>query len=63
VSMCRVSALTGSDHEVVFRSRGVGTLVLTVDAELHRVLTEKVFPRQADVLTIERWIGGGQRLS
>ncbi|TDD56489.1 cysteine hydrolase [Nonomuraea terrae] len=26
------------------------------DAEVHRVLTEKVFPRQADVVTIDEWI-------
>lgn len=26
------------------------------DPEVHRVLTEKVFPRQADVLTVEQWI-------
>jgi nicotinamidase-related amidase len=26
------------------------------DAEVHRVLVEKVFPRQADVLTCEEWI-------
>jgi nicotinamidase-related amidase len=25
------------------------------DEEVHRVLTTKVFPRQADVLTIEEW--------
>jgi nicotinamidase-related amidase len=25
------------------------------DPEVHRVLTEKVFPRQADVVTIEEW--------
>jgi nicotinamidase-related amidase len=25
------------------------------DEEVHRVLTEKVFPRQADVVTIEQW--------
>ena len=25
------------------------------DEEVHRVLTEKVFPRQAEVLTIEQW--------
>ncbi|MDQ2864223.1 MAG: cysteine hydrolase, partial [Bacteroidota bacterium] len=25
------------------------------DAEVHRVLTTKVFPRQADVLSIEEW--------
>ncbi|MDQ6596082.1 cysteine hydrolase [Bacillus salipaludis] len=26
------------------------------DPEVHRVLTEKVFPRQADVLTVDSWI-------
>lgn len=26
------------------------------DPEVHRVLTEKVFPRQAEVLTIDAWI-------
>lgn len=26
------------------------------DAEVHRVLMEKVFPRQADVLTVDDWI-------
>ncbi|MED3563828.1 isochorismatase family cysteine hydrolase [Bacillus xiapuensis] len=26
------------------------------DPEVHRVLTEKVFPRQADVLTVNSWI-------
>lgn len=27
------------------------------DEEVHRVLTAKVFPRQADVITVEEWIG------
>ncbi|WP_407310042.1 cysteine hydrolase family protein [Desulfosporosinus sp. SB140] len=27
------------------------------DPEVHRVLMEKVFPRQADVLTVDNWIG------
>ncbi|MEX8547962.1 MAG: isochorismatase family cysteine hydrolase [Mucilaginibacter sp.] len=27
------------------------------DEEVHRVLTTKVFPRQADVLTLEEWCG------
>jgi len=27
------------------------------DEEVHRVLTTKVFPRQADVVTLEEWIG------
>jgi nicotinamidase-related amidase len=29
---------------------------LDTDPEVHRVLTEKVFPRQADVLSIAEWI-------
>jgi nicotinamidase-related amidase len=29
---------------------------LDADAEVHRVLTEKVFPVQADVVTVEDWI-------
>jgi nicotinamidase-related amidase len=28
---------------------------LDADAEVHRVLTEKIFPRQAEVVTIETW--------
>jgi hypothetical protein len=28
---------------------------LDTDPEVHQVLTEKVFPRQADVLTIADW--------
>jgi nicotinamidase-related amidase len=86
VTKRRVSAFAGSDLEVLLRSLGAGTLVLsgiatsgvvlsTVrqaadmdyrvvvladgcldgDAEVHRVLTEKVFPRQADVRTVAEW--------
>lgn len=29
---------------------------LDPDPEVHRVLTEKVFPRQAEVLSVEEWI-------
>ena len=29
---------------------------LDADPEVHRVLTEKVFPRQADVLTVDEWM-------
>ncbi|AFM43020.1 nicotinamidase-like amidase [Desulfosporosinus acidiphilus SJ4] len=29
---------------------------LDPDPEVHRILTEKVFPRQADVLTVDNWI-------
>jgi nicotinamidase-related amidase len=28
------------------------------DDEVHRVLTEKVFPRQAEVTTVEEWVAG-----
>ena len=28
---------------------------LDADPEVHRVLMEKVFPRQADVLTVAQW--------
>jgi nicotinamidase-related amidase len=28
------------------------------DPEVHRLLTEKVFPRQAEVMTVDEWIGG-----
>jgi nicotinamidase-related amidase len=28
------------------------------DEEVHRVLTTKVFPRQADVITVEEWVNG-----
>ncbi|WP_258110582.1 cysteine hydrolase family protein [Alicyclobacillus sp. SP_1] len=87
VTKLRVSAFTGSDLEVILRSRQINTLILTgiatsgvvlstlreaadkdyglvvlsdacldADAEVHRVLLEKVFPRQADVLTVGDWI-------
>jgi nicotinamidase-related amidase len=86
VTKRRVSAFTGSDLEVVLRSLGAGTLVLTgiatsgvvlstlrqaadldyrlivladacldADPEVHRVLLEKVFPRQAAVRTAAQW--------
>ena len=85
----RVSAFTGSDLEVVLRSRSVDHLVLAgiatsgvvlstlreaadrdyrltvlsdacvdADPELHRLLTEKVFPRQADVVSVDQWVAG-----
>jgi nicotinamidase-related amidase len=31
---------------------------LDTDPEVHRVLTEKVFPRQADVLSVAEWPAG-----
>ena len=82
----RVSAFSGSDLQVILRSRGIDTLILTgiatsgvvlstlreaadkdyrlvvlsdacldADPEVHRVLVEKLFPRQADVLTVSEW--------
>lgn len=42
------------DYRLTVLSDGCGD----ADAEVHRVLTEKVFPRQADVTTIEAWAAG-----
>jgi hypothetical protein len=28
------------------------------DQKVHRVLLDKVFPRQADVLTVDEWVAG-----
>ena len=84
----RVSAFTGSDLEVILRSKGIQHIVLTgiatsgvvlstlreaadkdyqmtvlsdlcedFDEEVHTVLMEKVFPRQATVMTSEAWMG------
>ena len=86
VTKRRVSAFSGSDLEVVLRSLGVTSLVLTGiatsgvvlstvraaadmdfeitvlsdgcadrDEEVHVLLMTKVFPRQADVLSVEEW--------
>ena len=33
------------------------------DPEVHRVLLEKVFPRQADVMTVDEWILRGANVS
>jgi nicotinamidase-related amidase len=85
----RVSAFAGSDLDVVLRSLGVDTLVLTgiatsgvvlstlrqaadldyqlvvlrdgcadTDPEVHRVLLDKRFPRQASVITARQWTEG-----
>jgi len=87
VTKFRVSAFAGSNLEVILRSMGIDTLVLSGiatsgvvlstlreaadkdyaimvlsdacldgDPEVHRVLTEKVFPRQADVMTVDEWV-------
>jgi nicotinamidase-related amidase len=33
------------------------------DPEVHRVLTEKVFPRQADVVTVDEWVSSVRQLT
>jgi nicotinamidase-related amidase len=86
VTKKRFSAFSGSELELVLRSKDITSLVLTgmvtsgvvlstvrdaadrdleltvlsdgcvdYDDEVHRVLTEKVFPRQASVVTIAEW--------
>jgi len=86
VTKRRVSAFSVSDLDVVLRSLGVDSLVLSgiatsgvvpstlrqaadldyrltvlrdgcadMDPEVHRVLTEKVFPRQASVVSVAEW--------
>lgn len=39
-----------------FRLVVLSDACLDADAEVHRVLTEKVFPRQAEVLTVADWV-------
>jgi nicotinamidase-related amidase len=39
------------DYRITILSDGCAD----ADAEVHRVLTTKIFPRQADVITIEEW--------
>jgi nicotinamidase-related amidase len=87
VTKRRVSAFSGSDLDVVLRSRQVDSLVLAgiatsgvvlstlreaadldfklivlrdgcadADPEVHRVLMDKVFPRQATVMSAGEWI-------
>lgn len=38
-----------------FRLTVLSDACIDADEEVHRVLTEKVFPRQADVMTVEQW--------
>ena len=87
VTKKRVSAFSGSDLQLVLRSLGVDSLVLTCiatsgvvlstvreaadldylltvlrdgcldrDEEVHRVLMDKVFPRQASVVLATEWM-------
>ncbi|QHW32757.1 cysteine hydrolase [Paenibacillus rhizovicinus] len=39
-----------------FRLTVLSDACLDMDPEVHRVLAEKVFPRQAEVLTVDAWI-------
>lgn len=39
-----------------FSLRVLSDACLDADPEVHRVLTEKVFPGHADVLTVDAWI-------
>jgi nicotinamidase-related amidase len=40
------------DYQLTVLSDGCADM----DAEVHRVLLEKVFPRQADVMTVDQWV-------
>jgi nicotinamidase-related amidase len=41
-----------------YRLTVLGDACVDADPEVHRVLTEKVFPRQADVITVDEWVAG-----
>jgi nicotinamidase-related amidase len=45
-----------ADHD--YRLTVLADACLDGDPEVHRVLTEKVFPRQADVVTVAEWVSG-----
>jgi nicotinamidase-related amidase len=45
------------DYQLVVLSDGC----LDADPEVHRVLTEKLFRRQADVLTVDEWVTATRR--
>ncbi|BDH06505.1 isochorismatase family protein [Streptomyces seoulensis] len=45
------------DHRLTVLADGCGD----TDPEVHRVLTERVFPRQAEVTTVDAWISGLRR--
>ena len=40
-----------------YRITVLADLCLDADEEVHRVLTEKVFPRQATVIDSTQWLG------
>jgi nicotinamidase-related amidase len=41
-----------------FRLTVLADLCMDRDAEVHRILTEKIFPKQGEVLTAEQWVQG-----
>jgi nicotinamidase-related amidase len=51
VVLSTVREAADKDYRITVLSDGCAD----ADAEVHRVLTTKVFPRQADILTIEEW--------
>jgi len=92
VTKRRVSAFSGSDLDVVLRSKGIDSLVLAGiatsgvvlstlrqaadldfalavlsdgcadgDDEVHGLLLEKVFPRQAQIITVAEWVAAVRR--
>ncbi|MCI4323993.1 MAG: cysteine hydrolase [Thermoplasmata archaeon] len=53
VVLSTLRAAADLDFEIVVLSDGCAD----VDPEVHRLLTEKVFPRQAEVVSVGDWIG------
>ena len=59
-----VLSTTRHASDLDFRITVLADGCVDADAEVHRVLTEKVFPRQADVVTIDEWVRAiGRRTS
>ncbi|HEV7186665.1 MAG TPA: hypothetical protein VGN28_02095 [Blastococcus sp.] len=59
VTKRRVSAFTGVVLSTLRQAADLDyrlTVLADGDPEVHRVLTEKVFPRQAAVTTVDEWI-------
>ncbi|HEX8919609.1 MAG TPA: isochorismatase family cysteine hydrolase [Chloroflexota bacterium] len=54
VVLSTVRAAADMDYRLIVLSDCCADL----DEEVHRVLTEKVFPRQADVMTAQEWMAG-----
>jgi nicotinamidase-related amidase len=52
VVLSTVRQAADMDYRLVVLADGC----LDIDPEVHRVLTEKLFPRQAEVLTVDQWV-------